>query len=280
GVEAPFFELGNSASVKDWNRRRKAPAPWGELCCEGIILTVPSGALRKLDDPTELMTWWNTAMACYPELRGEPQPRRPERLVEDIQISAGWMHSGYPVMTHGAEKTEESNAVDFETLSSQGDWGYFHEFGHNAQKSDWTFSGTGEVTCNLFSLYLGERMAGIEPWENSWLESQKDKPAEYFARGSDFEEWKRSPGLALMMYAEIQREFGWDPFKEALRAYLKLAEGERPRSDLEKHDCWLLEISRATRKNLGPYFERWGLPTTAEARAQVADSEAWMPAGY
>ncbi|MBC8451515.1 MAG: hypothetical protein H8D72_02275, partial [Planctomycetes bacterium] len=279
-VEAPYFVLGDATSAADWLRRREAPAPWGELACDGVILTLPSGALRGLDDPVALMTWWNEAMACYPELRGEPQPARPERMVEDIQISAGWMHSGYPVMTHGADDTESSAAVDLATLQSKGNWGYFHEFGHNAQKRDWTFGGTGEVTNNLFSLYLGERMAGIEPWENPWLAGQKKKPAAYFERGADFAEWKRSPGLALMMYAEVQRAFGWEPFQVAMLSYLELAPNERPRSDDEKRDRWLIELSRASARNLGPYFERWGVPTSAAARAEVAELEGWMPASY
>ena len=159
-------------------------------------------------------------------------------------------------------------------------WGYFHEFGHNAQKRDWTFAGTGEVTNNLFSLYLGERMAGIEPWTNPWLENQKAKPAAYFAAGADFENWKRQPGLALMMYATVQRDFGWQPIKDALASYLTLAPNERPKTDAEKHDRWLIALSRATSKNLGPYFQKWGLETSAEARASVASLEPWIPGEY
>jgi len=288
-VEAPFFDLRvesapahsrgkqGDGGLADWPRRRGAPAPWGELACNGVILTLPAGALRQLEDPTALMQWWDKAMACYPELRGEPQPARPERLVEDLQISAGWMHSGYPVMTHGARDREHSAACELASLRTKGNWGYFHEFGHNAQKREWTFSGTGEVTNNLFSLYLGERMAGIEPWNNPWLENQKDKPAAYFAAGADFEQWKKSPGLALMMYARVQHEFGWQPFKDALRSYLALPAKELPLTDGDKHDRWLIELSRATGRNLGPYFQKWGVPTTSEARASVADLKRWMP---
>ncbi len=288
-IEAPYFDLRVEAAssatsrdggLEDWPRRRSAPAPWGELACDGVILTLPAPALRKLDDPAALMRWWDEAMACYPELRGEPQPSAPERLVEDLQISAGWMHSGYPVMAHGADDREHSAAADLAVLATKGDWGYFHEFGHNAQKADWTFSGTGEVTTNLFSLYLGERMAGIEPWANPWLENQKSKPAAYFAAGADFEQWKRQPGLALMMYATVQRDFGWQPFKRALASYLTLPPAERPRTDAEKHDRWLIELSRATERDLGPYFHKWGLPTSREARATLTDLEAWMPLEY
>jgi len=279
-VEAPFFRLGDKDSAAEWKRRRNAPAPWAELECDGVVLTVPSGAVRKLKDPTALMEFWNRAMACYPELRGEPQPARAERLVEDIQISAGWMHSGYPVMTHGADNTKHSAAVDLETLQTKGNWGYFHEFGHNAQRPEWTFSGTGEVTCNLFSLYLGERMAGIEPWKNAWLENQKKKPAAHFEKGAPFDEWRSQPGLALMMYATVQREFGWEPIKSALRAYLDAPEAERPKTDDDKRDRWLIRLSEATGRNLGPYFEKWGVPTSAAARDEVEKFDDWMPDEY
>lgn len=279
-VEAPLFVLGDDDSVADWKRRRKAPAPWAELVCNGMVLTVPSGAVRKLKDPVALMEFWERAMKCYPELRGEPQPARAERLVEDIQISVGWMHSGYPVMTHGAEDTRHSAAVALEVLLKEGNWGYFHEFGHNAQKGDWTFGGTTEVTCNLFSLYLGEQMAGIEPWKNSWLEKQMDKPAAHFAAGASFSDWKSKPGLALMMYATVQRDFGWEAFKVAMRAYLDAPETERPKSDSEKRDRWLQRLSSATGRNLGPYFELWGVPTSAAARESVSDLDVWMPAEY
>ncbi len=279
-VEAPFFDLNDAHSREDWKRRRLAPAPWAELACDGVILTVPSGAVRELADPTELMHYWNKVMQCYPQLRGEPQPDRPERLVEDIQISAGWMHSGYPVMTHGAEKTDHSHALDMQSLLTEGNWGYFHEFGHNAQRTDWTFSGTGEVTCNLFSLFVGEQMAEIEPWNNPWLVKQHAKPAMHFAAGAPFAKWKSEPGLALMMYATLQRDFGWGPFQAALAAYVNAPPEEQPKSDLDKHDRWMLRMSQATQRNLGPYFEHWGVPTSAQARAEIVHLKSWMPAEY
>jgi hypothetical protein len=37
------------------------------------------------------------------------------------------------------------------------DLGFYHELGHNHQRPEWTWSGLGEVTNNLFSLYGGEQ---------------------------------------------------------------------------------------------------------------------------
>ncbi|MFT5689626.1 MAG: hypothetical protein ACI8PQ_002472, partial [Planctomycetota bacterium] len=276
-VEAPYFVLGDADSKAGWLERRLAPGPWAELECEGVILTIPSGAVRELEDPDQLMAFWQSAMDCYPELRGEPQPKRPERMVEDIQISAGWMHAGYPVMTHGAGNRQHSAASDYETLSTEGNWGYFHEFGHNAQKPEWTFAGTGEVTNNLFSLYVTERMTGIAAWDNTWLAGQKKKVQPYLERGAPFDEWKGQPGLALMMYAKVQREFGWSVIQEALAAYTNAPPQERPRSDDEKRDRWLMRLSSATERDLGPYFQRWGMPVSEAALTYASQFEIWLP---
>ena len=275
-VQATHYRHGDAASLENWKARRQAGAPWAELECDGVIFTLTQDVMLKLDDPAALMDYWTTAMNCYPELLGKPlhPTGRPERLVEDIQISAGWMHSGYPVMSHGADSKAYSEAADLELLTTKGDWGYFHEFGHNAQDSRWTFSGTGEVTNNLFSLYLGDRMAGITPWNNPWLENQKDQLAPYLKQGAPFDQWKQKPGLALLTFALVQREFGWEPFKTVLASYtpdVKLP------NDESKRDAWLVRLSNATGRNLGPYFERFGIPVSDAARAQVAELEPWMP---
>ena len=57
-----------------------------------------------------------------------------ERFVVDRQISAGWMHSGYPVMAHLASSEE---VLSLTSLQANGAWGPFHELGHNHQVDDW-----------------------------------------------------------------------------------------------------------------------------------------------
>ena len=100
------------------------------------------------------MTWWDGVMDACADLATIPRVReRPERYVADEQISAGYMHAGYPIMTH---LDAAPRFVDLANLSTKGDWGMFHEMGHNHQHRDWTFGGTTEVTCNLFSLYCME----------------------------------------------------------------------------------------------------------------------------
>jgi hypothetical protein len=41
----------------------------------------------------------------------------------------------------------------------------------------------------------------------------------------------------------------------------------------------MVRFSRAAGRNLGPYFEAWGVPTSSQARASIAELPAWMPEG-
>ena len=263
-VVAPHWQPGMSAAA--WRKRLAASeAPWTELEGEHIVLSVPTEAAALLDDPEPLMGFWDSVMEAHCKLGAEPLPRRKERLVADAQISAGYMHAGYPIMTWLDVVELPKNGglpvvLDLETLRSKGNWGYFHELGHNRQQPEWTFGGTGEVTCNWFSLHAGELLCGIEPWQNPWLKNQKKKGAEYLAAGADYAQWRSNPGLALLCYAQLQHEFGWQPFYEVVAAYRTLPEGERPRDDAQKRDQWVRRMSLATGRDLRPFHAAWGWP--------------------
>ncbi len=282
-VGAPYFVSGET-DLQEWRQKiRNHPAPWGELAGRKLILTLPSKVLRTVDDPEDLMKFWDSVMDRYAELLGrDPQRRRLERFVPDVQISAGYMHAGYPLMTMLDITT---TIVDKERIIHNrhgGVWGLFHEIGHNHQNYDWTFRGTGEVTVNLFSLYIMDKVCDVPDKGHPSItkRARKRNTERYFADGCDFEKWKRDPFLALCMYIQLQEAFGWEPFTKVFREYRALTEEQRPKSDEEKRDQWMVRLSRAVGKNLGPFFQAWAVPTTAEARASIADLPVWMPDGF
>ena len=279
-VEAPYYQLGktNARAWRDTIRAREAP--WAELATEKVILTLPSGVVRDLDDPEDLMKFWDRVLDCCNELIGQPLARRrPERYVADVQISAGYMHSGYPIMV---QMDVPQVMVDESRLTANahgGVWGLYHEMGHNHQSRDWTFSGTGEVTCNLFTLYVLDRACGIGIRQSRSVLGDK-RAAElkaYRDAGSDFETWKRKPFLALIMYVELQEAFGWEAFKQVFAGYRDLPNSQRPSGEEEKRDQWMVRFSRAVNRNLGPFFQSWGVPTSQSARASIAHLPEWMP---
>lgn len=278
-VEMPRYVHGVT-TLDEWRSRiRRLAAPWAELESRKIILTIPASAVRELDDPAEVMTFWDELSDAHATLATIPLDRpRPERFVADVQISAGYMHSGYPIMTH---LDVAGLFVDVKRLRAGQAWGFFHELGHNHQSGDWTFSGTGEVTCNLFALHAIDTICKPETGDRG--HDAVNKPpsiAKYIAGGANFSQWQRDPFLALQTYIQLQREFGWEPFKAVFAEYRDLAKEQRPRSDLEKRDQWMVRFSKRVGRNLGPFFEAWGIPTSDAARQSIAELPVWMPEGF
>ena len=275
-VAAPHFVLGET-SLKGWKTElRDLPAPWAELETKKVILTVPAEHVRSLDDPEALLRWWDTVLdGCADLAQLAHERERPERYVTDVQISNGYMHAGYPIMTH---LDAAPRFVDLARLSTQGDWGMFHEMGHNHQHADWTFGGTTEVTCNLFSLYLMETVCakGIGH-EAMSPESIAKNRALYEKGGKSFGLWQSQPFTALIMYYELRNAFGWEAYQKVFAEYRDLADYERPKSDDDKRDQWLVRMSKTVGRNLGPFFESWGIPTSQKARDAVKDLPDWMP---
>ncbi len=276
-VEAPLFVL-DETNLDEWrNTIRHAPAPWGELATDKIILTLPTRVLATLENPDILMRWWDTVLDAQADLRTISRTRvRPERVVCDVQISAGYMHAGYPIMTH-LDVVE--TFVDLHKLRSGNTWGIFHELGHNHQHGDWTFSGTGEVTCNIFTLYALQQCCddGAKGHDAVQPDAIARRTQQHRTRGGTFDSWKNDPFLALIMYIQLQNEFGWDAYKKVFAEYESLPPEQRPATELDKRDQWMVRFSRAVGRNLGPFFQWWGVPTSESARQSIKNLHVWMP---
>ncbi len=276
GIAAPHYVHGVT-SLEAWRKTiRHHPAPWAEIGSRKMIVCVPSSMVRTLDDPDALMQIWDRVVDLNKELCGRSAAaQRPMRMVCDRQISAGYMHAGYPIMTH---LDQQQNLVDAAHLK-QGNWGFFHEIGHNHQHRDWTFGGTGEVTCNLFTLYVFDKLCGVSPAKHPRmkLESRRQLMGRYSFDNPDFSQWQRSPFLALVMYVQLQQSFGWKTYQRVFREYLGLRALQRPRSEMHKREMWMTRFSLASGRDLGPFFELWGVPTTKNTRDKLSDLPGWFP---
>jgi hypothetical protein len=79
------------------------------------------------------------------------------------------------------------------------------------------------------------------------------------------------------MYIQLIEQFGWEPFTKVFTEYRALADDQRPRTDDQKRDQWLIRFSKAVERDLGPFFQAWGVPVSDSAREAVADLPGWMP---
>ncbi|MEC9070823.1 MAG: M60 family metallopeptidase, partial [Myxococcota bacterium] len=254
-VAAPLYIHGET-SVDDWNTTsRNDPGPWAELVSDRFVLTIPSSLAATLDDPLAVMNLWDAVQDANADLENSPHERvRPERFVLDRQISAGWMHSGYPIM---GPVTGADSLLDVETIEAEGSWGPFHELGHNHQWRDWLLPGTTEASCNLWSVYVSEEVFGIDrSVAHPALDpaAREERTASYLAGGADFwEEW--SVWTALETYLQLQETFGWVLYQNLFPEYRKLSEGDSPQTDQERINQWVVRSSEQVGMNLGPFYQ-------------------------
>src|SRR5690606_19034223 len=122
--------------------------------------------------------------------------------------------------------------ADARHLTTEGNWGLFHEIGHNHQVRDWTPSGTGEVTNNVFTLYCYEKVTANKRPNNALFgEERARRIREYLSAGAPFEVWKQDPFLALISYVQLQEAFGWEAYINVFAEYRDLPDDQRPADD-------------------------------------------------
>ncbi|MDR1498467.1 MAG: M60 family metallopeptidase [Puniceicoccales bacterium] len=300
-VEAPHFVLGKT-DAKEWARLRDAPAPWGELSCRTITLSVPTQVLRNLANPEKVMKLWERIIDDQDWLAGwNKRINNPERLVPDAKISIGYMHSGYPVMCH-MDMCE--NMCSYETLTRDGNWGFFHEFGHNHQSDEWTFAGYGETTCNIFAMYNMEKIAG-KP-----IGSPGNERDDFLKAVLADPLTATGPDHFLSIYIPVIKAFGWAPLQKTFTEYTKSKGADynlrsmrnrnaradshskrnrpnkiRETNDAKRKDNLFKETfvriwAKHCKADLSAYFEKVGYPVSTSMKQNFSSrygGKPWLP---
>lgn len=207
-VEAPIFIHGKTTRA-EWENRRLAPAPWAEMVSDHMVVSVPSKYIRELPfaEAQELMTTWMETVDACDWLAAWGTRRSAERVVSDAEISIGWMHSGYPIKCY---LDSAKDSVNVRKLKTEGNWGFYHELGHNHQSSLWTYSGYTEVTNNLFSLYCMEKISGKKLGEGHG----EDLAVMAAEMALDPKAHAASPFHLLAQYYFPVKQFGWQSLRD------------------------------------------------------------------
>jgi hypothetical protein len=99
----------------------------------------------------------------------------------------------------------------------------------------------------------------------------------YLAGGAKFSDWQNDPFLALTMYLQLRQAFGWEPITKVFASYRT---GPQPQTEQDRRDEWMVRMSRTVGKNLGSFFQAWGVPTSSKARESIIGLPDWMPADW
>ncbi len=275
---APTYFLGKTTD-EEWKRIRTAGAPWGEVVGKQCAISVPSEVLRTLENPKALAEYWDEVVRECEKFYAVPVGTTEQRYQVDRQISAGYMHAGYPIMT-GDDVSERF--VDLSVLrgrSGSGLWGFYHEVGHNYQINTWTIDGWGETTNNLFSLYACKHFNGDDSTGHGAMNSGEVAKRTTTVRNAPGAEpyYRKDPWFGLTFWTQIRDEFGYDKLTNLFATYAALPADQRPRGDQDRHDTLLVLMSKTLNKNLSRYFTAWGLKPSKNAISQVESLPEWLP---
>lgn len=281
GVRAPHYILGETSKAEWEDTIRHHPAPWSELQGRRVILTLPSEYIRQLEDPQQLVEKWDAIVDYTEEVAGlspdQPLPHKsidlPFRYVADRQISAGYMHAGYPIMFH--IDPSAGHAVDISRVT-QGGWGFWHETGHEYQQGAWNWNVTGEITVNIYSLYVQEKFGnssnllirnadGKDFYDLAFEYMESDLPGKSFGASGQLDLFGY-----LVMFRQLSLAYGWDFYADLHKAYRELPASQLPATNQEEIDTFVVMASITAGENLTEFFDKWALPySKAEVKSRI-----------
>lgn len=277
-VEAPLFVLGTHDD-RDWTAMLSRPAPWGELASGRIVFSLPRAMLRAIRRPGELLRVWDRVLESCSALAGAPPPARPERIVADVQLARGVLHSGYPVAC--AAQPMLLDCLDAALVMRQGAWSVFRALGHNFLRAGAAaFGGMEEVASMLFPLFVYDSLLAVAPLSHPRLNRKERKVRQYLFRAAGREItplWQSDPLAGLHMYIQLIIAFGWELVMGVLRSYAAMPEETMPKDAAAACDLWVVRFCEIASRDLTAFFLLWGVPLTPACRIAVGHLPEWLP---
>ncbi len=290
-IEAPYFVLGETTNAQWVAGIRDNPAPFAELVCDHLAISFPSQYVRTVDDMEAVMEYWDSVVAIQDYVGALDHLRtNGERINIDVQISVGYLHAGYPTQGPTGSGT---NLANLTVQKANGDWGWFHELGHESQRRPdkawgwdnyYTFPGDVEVTVNIFS------NASLEGATNNistggW--GYCGYPGEVMNRAISTINDGSKPNFddkdPYPFYFQLADGFGWDTYRAVFQTYhddYATNPGALPSGGQEEKDQWLIRWSQASGYNMVNYMvNRWKLEASSSAISQVnaMGLPDWLP---
>lgn len=296
-VEAPVYVLGKT-TPEEWTRQRAKPGEWGYLLTPHVTLYVQREALVAVDDPSVYAKHWDEVMRLGDEWLGYAKWRlRPDCAVQDAQVGGGLHHSGYPLMLGPGDGDHLIVKAD---LIANGDWGIYHELGHGFQScfhDQYTLATHAEVDVNLMPgivySFLHHRTAWDGPTHDTYDGPSRMKGMKGFLAFPESERtWENAcEGTAAYDFQfGLAEAFGWQVWKDSLSRLMgslqkpasddelaSLNEGDK---EQQKRDRLFVCLCAASKSNLTPWFNRYGLgkgnfPIGEKALAIAAKFPEW-----
>ncbi|XP_064085960.1 uncharacterized protein LOC135201043 [Macrobrachium nipponense] len=266
-VESPHYILGVT-NEEEWERMRTLNTPFCVLESNKVVLVVPTSRATEIPDIDVLLQRYDDIIEKMEDLsgfsEGDPPPQGKQWLVDDIQITAGSAHAGFPIMF-------QHQFNDLTLTKTPYSWAVWHEIGHNYQQRQfWSHAYGSESTVNLFSLYIQEKLEADDRLksQNKYKPTSRAVDDGLTLEGADC--WQK---LIFMM--EIKHAFpdhGWDIFRHLNRVTRTLEKKEADSLKARRqrqYDHAYRTMSKQVGSDLIRHYERWSVPVSENAREEI-----------
>lgn len=208
-VAAPLFD----SSKGGWVNPQNSPAPIGDVVSASFVYTAPKanlnaaniegGVSQFAEDLDQFARDLNDFYARDEGLEGKDNkmathsgaPNNRHAFVNDVAISVGAAHSGYPVMNSSFNAKSENIPT-----APLNDWLIWHEVGHNAAEAPLNVDGATEVANNVLGLYMQQKHHGVMSRVERDIRIAPD-----FVKAENGHAWGAGgPGERLVMFAQLK----------------------------------------------------------------------------
>ncbi|SFS03962.1 M60 family metallopeptidase [Anaeromicropila populeti] len=287
-IKAPRFVLGETTE-SEWNSMLNNPAPMAELQSNHIILTMPTKFIANsltYSNAQTLMQSYDQMAHSYFDLAGLSEggatpnkaPVGQFRYVKDVQISYGYMYAGYPIMYY-----DDAQINDFLNPNKLGGWGAWHELGHNFQMDAFTGSYLTEVTENIYSVMMDLILMNNNQAESFYTQNvaclYTNGTLNNYFYNSTIPYQEGSVFLELIMFDQLRQKFGFRIFRDMMIEARNAPESSLPTTNEERFDYIVVTASKVTGCNLIPFFDKWRVPISANARNTVNGNTQYQQVG-
>lgn len=296
GKAFPLYTHGKS-NVLNWENdlRTMKDAEFVQLVSDKVLLTITykdylKTPIRDLEASFRTMhsvVDWEDELAGFDNTT--PQNMRTRNRLHyliDLYSTPKESESYYMYASSYFIGMKRDNFTDL-TEKLNKEWGIWHETGHTHQQRSWTWDSIGEISVNLFSLYVQEkfglpsRLAIKQGGETltSFEKARKyitDPKKNYLISNedTDYDELFTK----LVMFHQLKSAYGWDSIKKVFQYFRQKSYVEiENETDADQASKFIYAMCFVTKNNLIPFFKKWGLATNAATTQKINSLKLPLP---